>query len=277
LAQAVLRRITTPRATAFALVADALTNARALEIGGPSPIFGAAGLMPVYTLLARVDNCNFGQTTVWEQEITTGDSFRFDRRKAPGTQWIAEACALPHIEDGTYDAVLSSHSIEHTANPLRALEEWKRILRDGGHLVLVVPHKEGTFDHRRPVTALSHLVDDLERGTGEDDLTHLPEVLALHDLSRDPGAGERAMFEARSQRNHENRCIHHHVFDTALVAEMLDRAGFRIRILEAVEPHHIVAVARKEKSSSGVSNRTFLHADADYRQRSPFATDRPSR
>ena len=33
----------------------------------------------------------------------------------------------------TYDVLLSSHTLEHIANPLRALSEWKRIVGDDGH------------------------------------------------------------------------------------------------------------------------------------------------
>ena len=47
---------------------------------------------------------------------------------------------------------------------------------------LVVPHKDKTFDHNRPVTSLNHLEEDLDNDVDEDDLTHLPEILELHDL-----------------------------------------------------------------------------------------------
>src|SRR5207302_6447701 len=102
------------------------------------------------------------------------------------------------------------------------------------------PHKEGTFDHKRPVTSLDHLKDDLASGRGEDDLASLPEILALHDLSMDPPAGDFAAFKARSERNVENRCLHHHVFDTHLVSEMLDWMGFRLVTIERARPYHIV-------------------------------------
>ena len=66
----------------------------------------------------------------------------------------------------TYDFVFSYHTIEHTAHPLRALQELARILRENGTIVLVVPHKDETFDHRRPVTPLAHLIEDHEREVG---------------------------------------------------------------------------------------------------------------
>jgi hypothetical protein len=61
-------------------------------------------------------------------------------------------------------------------------------------MLLIVPHKDKTFDHNRPVSSLNHLVEDLENGVGENDLTHLPEIFELHDLKQDPGAGDFTSF-----------------------------------------------------------------------------------
>ncbi len=216
-----------------------------MEIGGPSDLFAAGGPLPLYPLMARLDNCNFSATTVWEGQIREGLTFIYDSHRAPGRQYIAEAADLSLIAAKTYDVVLSSHTIEHSANPLRALREWLRVLKDDGALVLVVPHKDGTFDHRRPLTTLAHLIEDDTQGTSEDDLTHLDEILACHDLALDPAAGDAAAFAARSARNAENRCLHHHVFDTALVAEMLQAVGLEIAAIERVPPYHIIAVAQK--------------------------------
>ena len=38
------------------------------------------------------------------------------------------------------------------------------------------------------------MLDDFSHDTQEDDLTHLPEILQLHDLSMDPPAGMRNNF-----------------------------------------------------------------------------------
>ena len=72
-----------------------------------------------------------------------------------------------------------SHCIEHIANPLKAISEWKRILKDNGLILLIVPHKDKTFDHNRPITSLSHLIEDMKTDVQEDDSTHLPEILEL--------------------------------------------------------------------------------------------------
>jgi SAM-dependent methyltransferase len=164
--------------------------------------------------------------------------------------------------------------LEHSANPLKALREWLRLLKPGGTLFLVLPHREGTFDHRRPVTPLRHLVEDFEQQMGEDDLTHLPEILQLHDLRRDPEAGGFETFKARSERNRENRGLHHHVFDTRRVVELLDHVGVQIRAVESTFPFHIATLATRLASGQRPDNTGFLGMRATYRGTSPFRTDR---
>ena len=82
-----------------------------LEIGGPSGIFRRTGLIPVYSVAARIDNCNFGNQTIWEGKINEGDTFNFYKRRAPGRQYFVEASNLGCIASASYDFVLSSHCL----------------------------------------------------------------------------------------------------------------------------------------------------------------------
>lgn len=247
---------------------------RAIEIGGATGLFGVDGLMPFYGDVASLDNVNFSGRTMWEGTIEAGNTFVYNRRHAPGRQFIAEASSLDGIPSGEYQVLLSSHTLEHVANVLATLREWMRVLTDDGALVLVVPHKDGTFDHRRPVTTLEHLLADEATGVDERDQTHLPEILALHDLSLDRAAGSRDAFESRSRRNFENRGLHHHVFDTALVVKALDAVGLQVCHVEPFPIHHIAAAARKLPGGAVPDNRRFLAPDAEFRRDSPFRSDR---
>lgn len=243
-----------------------------LEIGGPSSMFGPEGQLPIYPLAARIDNCNFGRRTVWEGEVAEEATFRFDPLKAPGRQYIAEATDLAEIPSASYDFVLASHVLEHSANPLRALAEWTRVLRPNGVMVLIVPHKDATFDHRRPVTAFEHLLEDHARATSEADLSHLDEILAWHDLTRDPAAGAFDAFRERSLRNAENRCLHQHVFDTRLAVRATHWAGLKIALVEPFPAFHILVVARKLPGGQQPNNTRFLRNDPPP-WTSPFSSD----
>ena len=267
------RAISPPRARCLELCQELIRGKRGLEVGGPSGVFRAKGLLPIYPVVSALDNCNFAHRTTWEGVIATGQSFRFAVDRAAGRQYVSETTDLSEILSGTYDFLLSSHVIEHTANPVQALGEWMRVLGSGGILVVLVPHRDGTFDHRRPVTALEHLFEDFERRTQEDDLTHLDEILRLHDLRKDPAAGTAEQFRIRSEKNLEHRCLHHHVFDTRLVIRLLDRLGLQILAAEAARPNHILAIARKP-GAHAADNRHFLADGAPWQAGSPFASDR---
>ena len=248
-----------------------LAGKRAIEIGGPSNLFGDDGPLPIYEALASADNCLYASQTIWA-ETTPGQTFKYHPRKAPGIQYVCEAADLKPIADRNYGAVLACHCLEHVANPLRALAEWKRVLKDDGLLLLVLPHKDGTFDWRRPVTTLAHMVEDYEKQIREDDLTHLPEILALHDLEKDQAAGSPEQFRIRSLENQVHRALHHHVFDTLTAVQLVDRANFQLIQVDNFRPFHILILARN--GSDTPDNARFLWANARYRRRSPFPSDR---
>ena len=122
-----------------------------LEIGGPTPFFGSRGGFPVYLFAERIDNVNFGTETFFGN-FKAGNTYRYQKGKT-GKQYISEATELNSIADNSYDFILSSHSLEHTANPIKALKEWVRILKPDGKIVIILPDKRHTFDHYRKYTS----------------------------------------------------------------------------------------------------------------------------
>lgn len=71
---------------------------------------------------------------------------------------IADGAALP-FKDNTMDYILSSHVVEHFFDPIAAIEEWLRVIRPGGYVFMIIPHKNRIYDKSRPVTTVSELVD----------------------------------------------------------------------------------------------------------------------
>lgn len=208
-----------------------------IEIGGPSRLFRHR--LPIYSVVRGTDGVNFSGQTVWEGAIAEGRTYRYWRSRT-GHQHLMEGGDLTGIETGRYEFCISSNCLEHLANPLRAMEEWARVVRPGGLVLIAVPDQRVTFDHRRPVTTLDHVLEDRRRGTGEDDMTHLPEILELHDLGMDPPAGDAAAFRARSERNIENRCLHHHVFDPDLLRGMARHAGLKVLRVDGIGTDHVL-------------------------------------
>lgn len=215
-----------------------------LEIGGPSPMFCTNGYLPVYPVVKSLDGVNFSTKTIWEGEIEQGDNYIYDGKK--GFQYIAEGTLLDQIGSCTYDFVLSCNNLEHIANPIKSLLEWKRVIKNGGHIILILPRKESNFDHRRPTTSFAHLKNDFENNTGENDLTHLKEILQLHNLKRDSLAGSFEGFTKRSKNNFKNRSLHHHVFDISLLEKMIDFIGMKVLISHSSPTDHFLAAAKTE-------------------------------
>jgi hypothetical protein len=164
--------------------------------------------------------------------------------RPPGSSFFCDGSNLVPIGDRSYDFILSAHNLEHFANPVKALSEWKRVLRPGGTLVLVLPNYRKTFDHRRTPTPVAAMLADFEQNVGEEDLSHLPEILALHDLKRDRAAGTFAEFKTRSFDNFNNRCLHHHVFDENNSRELLSALDFQVLTVNLAPPFHLSLLAR---------------------------------
>ncbi len=247
-----VRNIGIPKVHNADVYREPLAGGNALEIGGPSDIFAYDGAVPVYPVLAGVDNCLFSNTTLWTGKVN--GRFRYDADTREGRQFVCEATDLSPIATASYDCVLASHCLEHTANPLKALGEIQRVLNGSGFLLAVFPHKDSTFDWRRPLTTLQHMQEDFANEASEDDTTHLAEVLALHDLSRDSKTITEEQFRERCKHNVAFRVMHHHTFDSESAVELLRYAGFQVLQVERVKPFHIVILARYKAPQAPQSN-----------------------
>jgi SAM-dependent methyltransferase len=239
-------------------------------------MFSGAGPIPVYPFAEKIDGLNFSAETMWADGLGEDDPYTY-AGKVLGRQFIREAAHFPDIAASSYDFVLSSHVIEHLANPLMGLQEWRRVLGDDGVLILVAPHYDATFDHRRPVTTVEHMIDDFKNDVGEDDATHLAEVLELHDFERDPWVESLEQFRERCENNARIRGVHHHVFDTETLVRLVDVAKFRILAVEHAWPESIVIICSKPRAVDRAMNAEFLESSAEWRRTSIFDSDRTGR
>jgi SAM-dependent methyltransferase len=82
---------------------------------------------------------------------------------------VADGHELP-LEDKSVDFVLASHVLEHIPDPIAAMAEWIRVARE--YVVLIVPHRDRTFDRDRPLTPLAELVERHETGFSSDEDRH---------------------------------------------------------------------------------------------------------
>lgn len=69
---------------------------------------------------------------------------------------LAGAIPLP---DSSLDYVVSSHVIEHCADPVGAFLEWNRVLKPGGIVFMIFPKRDALpADQGRPVSEVSAMV-----------------------------------------------------------------------------------------------------------------------
>jgi len=60
-----------------------------------------------------------------------------------------DAQLMQGVDDASFDFVHSSHCLEHLVDPLVGLQNWFRVLKPGGHMVIIVPdedlYEQGVF------------------------------------------------------------------------------------------------------------------------------------
>lgn len=97
----------------------------------------AAFIVP-YTR-GKVLDVGCGMRTAWPHFLGVDNGHDFGR--AGATIMVEDATALGLFADNSWDAIFSSHALEHIVDTRAALAEWWRVIRPGGHLVLYLPDR----------------------------------------------------------------------------------------------------------------------------------------
>jgi SAM-dependent methyltransferase len=149
---------------------------------------------------------------------------------------IAPADDLGRIAAGSQDFVAASHLLEHVADPIRAIREWRRVLRPGGWLYLRVPDRRGAFDRGRRPASVEHAIADFEDRAGavERDREHYRDwarVVNKLEVAAQVDLWARLLMEARYP-------IHFHCWDRAEVERLfrhLATQGVAFEIVSAAD------------------------------------------
>ena len=221
------------------LINDHINNKMCLEIGGPSRVFMGDNILPIYKMAIMIDNVDYSQETIW---IVSDER---TKERIFSKTITNEASDLNKIDNDTYNIVISSNVIEHLSNPLLALLEMKRVIRENGLIIVIVPHKDITFDHKRKITKMVSLIQNFKVHTKEGDISHLnlERIFEEYDLDLDPPAGDLDSFKRRTFDNISHRALHQVVFNTQLLLEMFNWAGIKILYVRtSLSIGHILAI-----------------------------------
>ena len=194
------------------ILAKIVYNKNGVEIGGISPTGNI-----IYSLTKNLDNIIYSEDKIVIKK--NRKKYHYYAGKV-GNVIINDATNLESVNNKTYDFLYASHVLEHIANPIKALEEWLRVIKNEGYLILILPEKSKTFDHLRSISSFETLLKQYENDINEDDLSTLPEILKYHDIKKDPGVNTIDEFKERSYKNYENRCLHHYVYDEKLLKQI---------------------------------------------------------
>ena len=82
---------------------------------------------------------------------------------------------LASFADVSLDFIIASHFLEHCEDVLSTVENFCRVLTSGGYILMAIPDKRFTFDKERPITPLSHLVEEKRDGPEKSRLAHFEE------------------------------------------------------------------------------------------------------
>lgn len=73
--------------------------------------------------------------------------------------WKGESYSELTGKSNHYDWIIASHVIEHTPDLIGFLNDCDTILKNDGVLSLAIPDKRYCFDHYRPITSISAIID----------------------------------------------------------------------------------------------------------------------
>ena len=236
----------------LASIAKKFKNKKGIEIAGPSWIFYQC--FPIYKYSNRVDNVNREITNPHNNaDYINGEIYRYYFNKK-GKSYTADASNLG-FEDSSYDFLVSRAVIEHIANPIKAIQEWRRVIKEDGFIVVSAPDKRYTYDYLRRTTEFSHLIDDFENNVDEHDKTHFKEVTdLLHDQNMPEYKSLNGLADKYTSNNFQDRHTHHHVFSLDLLCKLISYSGFRVIYSSDRIPGELLVIA--EKISDELYNMT---------------------
>ena len=146
---------------------------------------------------------------------------------------VSDASRVP-VTDSYFDFLFSAHCLEHCPNTLNTLYEWKRVIRPGGVIFLVLPHGDRTFDRHRAKTTLQHHISDYAVPIKEPDYSHVDEM--REGWSKNDGSEE---LERKYEREWgapvwdfefriKNSVLHYHVWTQNEMIDILQYVGLKI-------------------------------------------------
>lgn len=225
----------------FSNIIEKLKGKNGLEFGGPTELFS----IPYHNMLlyphVTLDGGNIFEDNHFQNHIS--DTYNYYPNKH-GKQFnidCANNTLNNKLQGVEYDFIVTSHVIEHIANPIKAIKNWVKLLSKDGCILSIIPDYRFCFDRNRPLTTIEHLIEDYKNDIGEDDITHIDEQKKLHDWAY----GGHKDFYNLCDINEKTRVVHHHTFTPESFEQLLVECGLKTIISFKHDDLNIVNLAIK--------------------------------
>jgi SAM-dependent methyltransferase len=141
---------------------------------------------------------------------------------------VDDAATLATLADGEVDFVVANHVLEHLEDPIGALENWLRVVRPRGVVLLTLPDARHTFDVARERTSVEHLLRDHREGPAVSRRAHYEEWARTIECRPEEGVPARVAEFERSDARH-----HFHNWELGHFLDLLRTVGLPCEIVEA--------------------------------------------
>jgi predicted SAM-dependent methyltransferase len=189
---------------------------------------------------------------------------------------------LEMLPDRSEDFVITSHVLEHLANPMAMLADCHRVLRPGGVLVVLLPDMTMTSDSGRKPTSLDHLVHEYDTKVRAVDDAHVLEYIRV--VRRFDGEGPELAERMEKERS---RSFHVHCWTESTFFPVLEYAVGQLdcglELVEFVLPQDIkgskefgYVLRRPVIDATAEQNRARLVAARDLMLKTRFAQSDPA-
>ena len=116
---------------------------------------------PFFRPLCRGDHVRYFDVLSTEELRERAKKAGFNPRNVPDIHFLSRTADLG-IVNGTFEAVVSSHVIEHQPDLVGHLNKVARLLEDGGYYFLIVPHRDYCYDAQIPVSTVDEVIEAAE-------------------------------------------------------------------------------------------------------------------
>lgn len=197
-----------------------LTDLECIEIGAPTPAFMKTlpdfPMCNLYDVINSLDSINIFENNPFQSKEELVYNFEYDTEKFIQNRYNIDASGDGILKiDRKYDCLIASHVIEHIANPIKAINLWKTLIRRNGYLLLIAPEKSVSHDRFRQYTTLEHIINDYINNIDGSDLTHVEEILRCNAQQYPIDK-----YKLLIANNNITNVIHHHCFDVCLLDEL---------------------------------------------------------